>query len=279
MKNLIIMAAGASSRMKKSLKEVDLLSNIKKIASREHKTLIPLDKNGKSLLFYLCCNAKEAGYENIYILTSPENQVFKKWIEVNKLNPKIIGINFFLPIQYIPIGRIRPIGTADGVKQVLEQFPKLMKNNFTVCNADNLYSVNVLKKLLFHKSSPNAIIAYDRSYLKFPEEKITKFALIRLDDNNFLNDIVEKPPIESHDSYRNKSNQLFVSMNIFSFRGADIYPFLKKCIINVERDEKELPEAVRSLVRSREKSMFSYKVKEHLKDLTSAHDINTFNKL
>ena len=109
--------------------------------------------------------------------------------------------------------------------------------------------------------------------------KITKFALIRLDDNNFLNDIVEKPPIESHDSYRNKSNQLFVSMNIFSFRGADIYPFLKKCIINVERDEKELPEAVRSLVRSREKSMFSYKVKEHLKDLTSAHDINTFNKL
>jgi ADP-glucose pyrophosphorylase len=276
MKNLIIMAAGASSRMKKTLNEVTLSSKVKEVASLEHKTLIPIDGKDNSLLFYLCCNAKNAGYKNIYILTSPENNSFHKWIEINKSSPKIKGLKFFLPIQYVPQGRQKPIGTADGIQQALDQFPELLNSKFTVCNADNLYSTSVLKLLLLHDTSLHSIIAYDRSYLKFSEERITKFALIKLDDQDFLKDIVEKPPVEKHNSFRNSSNQLLVSMNIFSFRGAEIYPYLKDCIMNPERDEKELPEAVRSLIKSEVKTVFAYIVKEHLKDLTSAHDINTF---
>tara|TARA_B100000768_G_C11251533_1_gene364301 strand:+ start:259 stop:1098 length:840 start_codon:yes stop_codon:yes gene_type:complete len=276
MKNIIIMAAGASSRMKKTLNEVNLSSKVLELASIEHKTLIPLNDKNKSLLFYLCSNIKKAGYENIYILTSSENKAFHQWIKSNKYKPEIKGLNFLLPVQYVPDGRVKPIGTADGIQQVLDQFPELLKQRFTVCNADNLYSVNVLKKLLDHKRPPNAIVAYDRLYLKFPEERISKFALMSLDEENFLKDIIEKPPIKSHDSYRNDKGQLLVSMNIFSFTGKDIYPFLEKCTINKDRDEKELPEAVRSLVKSRKKNMLCYLVKEHLKDLTSAHDIDIF---
>ena len=276
MKNLIIMAAGASSRMKKTLDEVTLSSKVKEVASLEHKTLIPIDGKDKSLLFYLCSNAKKAGYEYIYILTSPENNSFHKWIDVNNSCTEIEGLEFILPIQYVPQGRVKPLGTADGIQQVLDQFPVLLNQRFTVCNADNLYSVNVLKTLLLHRSSPHSIIAYDRSYLKFPEERITKFALMKLDDQGFLNDIVEKPPIETHDSFRNLANQLLVSMNIFSFTGAEIYSYLNDCIINPVRDEKELPEAVRSLIKTEQKKVFAYIAKEHLKDLTSAHDINNF---
>ena len=83
MKNIIIMAAGASSRMKKTLDEVELSNEIKEVASLEHKTLIPLDGKDKSLLFYLCSNIKKAGYENIYLLTSLENNAFYQWIENN----------------------------------------------------------------------------------------------------------------------------------------------------------------------------------------------------
>ena len=72
MKNLIIMAAGASSRMKKTLDEVTLSSKVMEVASNEHKTLIPLDGTDKCLLYFLCINAKNAGYKDIYILTSPE---------------------------------------------------------------------------------------------------------------------------------------------------------------------------------------------------------------
>ena len=45
--NLIIMAAGASSRMKKSLKKEMVNSNVFEIANNSHKSLIPLGKEGR----------------------------------------------------------------------------------------------------------------------------------------------------------------------------------------------------------------------------------------
>jgi len=276
MKNLIIMAAGASSRMKKTLDEVTLSSKVMEVASNEHKTLIPLDGTDKCLLYFLCINARNAGYKDMYILTSPENKAFISWIDKYSLDPKLEGLKFFLPVQEVPEGREKPMGTADGIQQVLDQFPKLLNEKFTVCNADNLYSVDVLKTLLNHNSSLHSIMAYDREYLKFPEQRITKFALIKVDDEGYLDEIVEKPPIETHNSFRNSSNELLVSMNIFSFSGSEIYPFLKNCIMNSERNEKELPEAVRSVIKNNKKTVFTYIAKEHLKDLTSAHDIKQF---
>ena len=194
----------------------------------------------------------------------------------NKISPELEGLKFFLPIQFVPEGREKPIGTADGIQQALDQFPNLLNERFTVCNADNLYSIKVLKLLLNHEASFHSIIAYDRLYLKFPEDRITKFALIKIDEEGFLKEIVEKPPIETHEYFRSSSNQLLVSMNIFSFSGSEIYPYLKNCIMNLDRNEKELPEAVRSLIKNKTRSVFTYIVKEHLKDLTSAHDINDF---
>ena len=47
------MAAGASSRMKKSLDQVNLSSEVREVAYSQHKSMIPIDKSGKSLLFYL----------------------------------------------------------------------------------------------------------------------------------------------------------------------------------------------------------------------------------
>jgi len=276
MNNIIIMAAGASSRMKKTLNEVDLSTEVKELAKQEHKTLIPLKGTNKSLLFYLCANAKKAGYKNIYILTAPENSAFINWINTYKSNSNFSGVNFFLPIQKVPKGRLKPVGTADGIQQALDQFPNLLNERFTVCNADNLYSVNVLERLLKHDNSPHSIMSYDRSFLKFPEERITKFALIKLDDQDYLEEIVEKPPIETHESFRNSNGQLLVSMNIFSFTGSKIYPYLKNCIMDLERNEKELPQAVRSLIKNENKTVFTYIAKEHLKDLTSAHDIKKF---
>ena len=276
MKNLIIMAAGASSRMKKSLDQVNLSSDVLQVAISQHKSLIPIDKSGNSLLFYLCANAKQAGYDSIYLLTSPNNKPFNNWIEKYNSKSELKGVKFFVAVQKIPDNRIKPLGTADGIQQVLDQFPKLLTERFTVCNGDNLYSIDALRTLLNHQNQSHAIIAYDRSFLKFPEERITKFALMVLDQNDYLIDIVEKPPIETHDSFRNEKNELFVSMNIFNFNGSTIYKFLENCPIHPERDEKELPEAVRMILKQEQKSVFTYVVKEHLKDLTYAQDISDF---
>ena len=60
--------------------------------------------------------------------------------------------------QYIPKEREKPLGTSDAVVQALDQFPDLKKNIFTVCNGDNLYSVNTLNLLKEKRNHPHALI-------------------------------------------------------------------------------------------------------------------------
>ena len=65
-------------------------------------------------------------------------------------------------------------------------------------------------------------------------------------------------------------------MNIFSFTGKEIMPFLEQCPIHPVRNEKELPEAVRFLVKRNSKAMRCFAIAEKLPDLTSAEDIAQF---
>ena len=268
MKNLIIMAAGASSRMKKSLDQVNLSSDVRQVAISQHKSLIPFDKTGKSLLFYLCTNAKKAGYESIYLLTSINNKPFYDWVKKYNSTSELNEVKFYIAVQKIPRSRTKPFGTADGIQQVLDQFPKLLTERFTVCNGDNLYSISVLRTLLNHENSSHAIIAYDRSFLKFPEERITKFALMVLGEDDYLEDIVEKPPVETHDSFRNEKNELFVSMNIFNFNGSTIYKYLESCPLN--------PETYNDVFNHLFKELDFKNPIVVSKDLTYAQDISDF---
>ena len=82
-----------------------------------------------------------------------------------------------------------------------------------------------------------------------------------IDSEDYLKNIIEKPDPEIVEKYRDGSGEIRVSMNIFSFEGSLLYPYLKNCPIHPERDEKELPEAVRKNVtrRSTPHSLFSCK--------------------
>ena len=84
------MAAGASSRMKKSLDQVNLSSEVREVAYSQHKSMIPIDKSGKSLLFYLCANAKKAGKPSsknlIHSATTDEIVFICKMISQYKCN-------------------------------------------------------------------------------------------------------------------------------------------------------------------------------------------------
>ena len=62
-------------------------------------------------------------------------------------------------------------------------------------------------------------------------------------------------------------------MNIFKLNGNSIYPFLKFCPVNVERNEKELPTTVLNLCKSQPKTVRGIPFNEHVPDLTSKEDI------
>ena len=115
------MAGGASSRMKRSLETSELTPETKKIARSAHKSLIPLGSKQKPLLFHLIQNAVNAGFREVYLITSPENEAFRECVGSAPKNNHFAGALVHYAIQHLPQGRNKPLGTADAIQQTMEQ--------------------------------------------------------------------------------------------------------------------------------------------------------------
>ena len=270
--NLIILAGGMSSRMKKPSTSSSINEEETKQANNRSKSLISVGNSGRPLMDYLLYNAKKAGYKKIYIVINEQGGLFKEFYGKLKANNNFNGLKISFPIQYIPENRVKPFGTADAVFQAVEQFPELQNQQFTVCNSDNLYSTNALK-LLRKTKSKNAFISYDRDALEFSLEKIYSFAVMNLDNNNYLKNIIEKPTNEEVKNYKDENDKIRVSMNIFKLDGKMIYPYLKNCPTHLKRNEKELPTVVLNCVAHYKNSFLGISLSEHVPDLTAKDDI------
>ena len=270
--NLIILAGGMSSRMKKPATSNNISDEESNQANNRSKSLISVGSDSRPLMDYLLYNAKKAGYKNIYIVINEKGVLFKEFYGQKTANNNFKGLNISFAIQQITSNRVKPFGTADAVFQAVEQFPELNSQQYTVCNSDNLYSEKSLKKLR-ETNNLNAFICYDRDALAFSLEKIFSFAVISLDNNNYLNNIIEKPSIEFVDRYKDELGKIRVSMNIFKMDGKTIYPYLKKCPIHATRNEKELPTVVLNCVADNPKAFLGISLSEHVPDLTAKEDI------
>nr|WP_315177588.1 sugar phosphate nucleotidyltransferase [uncultured Flavobacterium sp.] len=270
--NLIILAGGASSRMKKQVTVDNLSEEEIAQANERSKGLIGVGPNGRPLLDYLLLNAKKAGYKNIYIIIGEQGDLFKEFYGSKNSNNNFNGLTISFATQYITEGRIKPFGTADALFQAVEQYPDLNSKEYTVCNSDNLYSTEALYALR-ETNSPNAFISYNRDALEFPLERISRFAIAKLSENNQLLDILEKPTADVLESYKDAEGKLRVSMNAFKFNGALLYPYLKNCPVHPERDEKELPTVLLNALKEHSDTTLGIPFSEHVPDLTAKEDI------
>ncbi len=264
--SLVVLAAGMSSRMKKEDNDARLSSEDMQQANQRTKSLISIGEKGQVLLDYVLFNAQQAGFKNVYLVTGKDNTLFKEHYKSKK-----VGLKLYFAIQYIPQNRIKPLGTADAVYQLLEQYPLLKKDSFVVCNSDNLYSAKAFKAL-HNTDKGQALIAYDRDALEFSTERISKFAVI-LVKNGYVAAIVEKPDTEKLSDYTDAEGKIRVSMNLFKLSGNLIYPFLKDCPLHPIRKEKELPVAINNYLKAHPLSMLALPLSEHVPDLTSKKDI------
>ncbi|MHB0754213.1 sugar phosphate nucleotidyltransferase [Polaribacter sp. M15] len=276
-KNLIILAGGMSSRMKKSANSTSVNDQENYQANHRSKSLISVGNAGRPLMDYLLYNSKKAGYSNIYIVINEKGGLFKEFYGNNKSNNNFNGLNISFAIQYIPKNRIKPFGTADAVLQALEQFPELKQNQFTVCNSDNLYSIKSLK-LLRKTTHKNALISYDRDALDFNLDKIYSFAIMNFNEDNYLKDIIEKPTIEQAKEFKDKDGKTRISMNLFKLDGKMIYPYLQNCPVHPIRNEKELPSVVLNCIADYKASFLGIPCSEHVPDLTAKDDIITIKE-
>lgn len=268
--NLIVLAGGASSRMKKST-DTKLSSEQLAQANQRSKGLIEL--KGKPFLAYLLKNVMKAGIKNVYIVTGENSDMFRSALGQN---PDFENLNIQFATQYIPQDRVKPFGTADAVFQCLEQYPLLKKDSFCVCNSDNLYSVKAFESLA-KSTFRQALMAYDIDSLAYPKERIVRFAVMKFNRDYELVDIIEKPEEDMIDQYTDAHQKIRVSMNIFLFDGALFYEYLKNCPPNPIRNEKELATALKNMIAD-DIEVFGIPIAEHVPDLTSKADIGILEK-
>ena len=112
--SIIILAGGASSRMKKPVNNVKLSIDQVDAANSKSKVLIEFGSEKKPFISYLISNAVQSGFKNIYIVTSEKADFFR-----NNINLKSNEASIRFSIQYLLNNRIRPLGTADAVLQTL----------------------------------------------------------------------------------------------------------------------------------------------------------------
>lgn len=276
---LVILAGGASSRMKRKSESASLTLTQKEVqqAQTRSKGLIEIGTLQRPLLDYVLCNAKKAGITDILLIIGEKGALFHDFYGQKHKGNLYNGMTISYAIQRIPKHRVKPWGTADALQQAMEQYPELKERIFLVCNSDNLYSAEALSALI-KVPVANALVTYDRDALEFPKERIEHFALVKISREGYLSNIIEKPNKSNYESYRDGKGKLRVSMNAFKFSGQDIYPFLVSCLVNQERDEKELPTAVLSMILKSQVRVKAIPLAEHVPDLTSKQDIVAVKK-
>ena len=271
-KTIVVLAAGMSSRMKKS---VDSNIDFSKANEANNKSKSLITFGNKPFIYFLLKNILDAGFETVIMVVGKDFNDFKNQIDDLKL-PSKIEVKY--AIQKIPIDRVKPFGTADAVSQTMQQLPELQKTSFCVCNSDNLYSSSSLK-LIRENSFENAVLAYDRDSLDFPKERVSSFSILMMDTEFNLVNFIEKPTPEQVSENLDENGKIRVSMNIFKFNGNQSFDFIKNCPINPLRNEKELPSALVNMISEDGLYMRGIPIAEHVPDLTSKADINTIQKL
>ena len=269
---IVILAAGMSSRMKKSIDSSIGLTKADE-ANKKSKSLITF--GNKPFIYFLLENIVDAGFQNVIMVVGQDYEDFKN--EMDKF-PNISKINIEYAIQSIPKNRVKPFGTADAVYQTMDQIDKLKNQSFCVCNSDNLYSTKSLK-LIRENSYDNAVLAYDRDSLNFPKDRVSSFSILMTNSEFNLVNFIEKPTQDQVEQNLDDNGKIRVSMNIFKFDGSQAFEFIKSCPVNPLRNEKELPSAIVNMISHDSLYMKGIPIAEHVPDLTSKSDIQIIQKL
>lgn len=268
---LVVLAGGASSRMKRTAPEVsDPALAAEALATA--KCMIRAGRDGRPFLDFLLRNAEEAGYRTIVIVVAENDESITDYYQSQSVASEFRNMSFTFVPQKVPAGRLKPLGTADALLQALTVIPGWSGGKFTVCNSDNLYSSHALR-LLLEDRHENAMIDYDRSALRYSQERVMQFAVVSRNPDGYLADILEKPSAEEARRAMDAQGRIGVSMNIWRFSCDCILPVLKTAPLHPARQEQELPLAVRELIRQKPRSVYAIPVSEHVPDLTSQADI------
>ncbi len=253
MTKAVIMAAGLGKRMQQKTTEGAVDAQQAQVADTGIKGLIPIDR---PFLDYVMSALADAGYQEICLVVGPKHQAIRDYY--GQLETTRLAIHF--------AEQKEPKGTADAVASA-EAFAN--GDSFLVINSDNYYPVEALK--LLRGFDTCGTVAFDRKGLltgNIPSDRIARYAILDIDDNQHLRGIVEKPDPAWVDQL---PEPVCVSMNCWRF-DADIFHACRKIKPSV-RGELEIADAVQYAIDKMHKPFYAKAVSLPVLDMTSRSDI------
>ncbi|MBN2317540.1 MAG: nucleotidyltransferase family protein [Acidobacteria bacterium] len=252
---VVIMARGLGTRMRKSDESAVLDNKQTEVAGLGVKAMIPIDR---PFLDYVLSELANAGYSEVCLVIGPEHTMIRDYYLVES-PPERIRISFAI--------QEKPLGTADAVAAAKEFTGQ---DHFLVINSDNYYPVDALGAL--RKLRGPGVALFDRDSLvagsNVPQERILKFAVVKIDGDGYLERIFEKP---SEDTIRELGDPVYVSMNSWVF-SPDIYRACSN-IQPSQRGELELSDAIQYAIEELKVKFKVLTFQAPVLDLSSRSDI------
>jgi dTDP-glucose pyrophosphorylase len=235
----LVLARGLGRRMREEAAgdELGLTPAQEAAAAAGLKGLIPIATHegaGRPFLDYVLSALADAGIRDVGLVIGPEHDALRAQYDGARA-PTRLTLHFVIQAE--------ARGTADAVLSA-EAFVR--GRSFLSLNADNLYPVACLRSLVALHGP--GLAAFERDELVqssgIPADRVGSFALLSVDREGCLADLVEKPGTTAMAA---AGRRALVSMNVWRFDDR-IFRACRDVPLSV-RGEFELPEAVRLAVR------------------------------
>jgi len=251
---IVILARGLGTRMRRQGAS-DLSTQQSKIADSGVKALVPIDR---PFLDYVLSAAADAGWTNACLVIGPEHQAIRDYY--GSLSYERIKVSFAV--------QERPLGTANAVSAV-EEFAD--GDDFLCMNSDNYYPTSALEDLANIEGL--GLAAFESKAMvegsNIPADRISKFAVVQVNEDDTLAEIIEKP---SNEQLASIPKPHFLSMNCWRF-GPAIFPACR-AIKPSARGELEIPDAVAHVMHQQHQPFKVIKSRSAVLDLSCRDDIN-----